>query len=109
MSNPQQNQSRLGYILIAVAFAILLFFYGDLVEASDTVVHCFSDQELAQIEQKIQFDMQMVGDKARISGMEEAYTKVVDTLHRQCAMEGITTVTFSHSELGNIVMTCPVK
>lgn len=109
MSNPQKNQGRLGYILIAVAFAILLFFYGDLVEASDTQVTCFSDDEIAQIEQNIQSDLQKVANRAHVSGMEEAYTKVVETLHAQCGAEGITTVTFPHSVVGTIVMTCPAK
>lgn len=108
MPNPQKNQDRLGYILIAVAFAILLFFYGDLVEASDAQVQCFSDQEIERIEADIQSDMQMVGEKARISGMEEAYTKIVKTLHAECSA-GKGYVTFPHSQVGTIVMTCPAK
>lgn len=107
MKNPQDKP--LYIILFAVALAVLLMFYSGDMDASDVQVQCFSDKEIAQIERNIQSDMQMVGEKARVSGMEEAYTKVVITLHEQCGTEGITTVTFPHNEVGTIVMSCPAK
>lgn len=108
MSNPQKNQGRLGYILLAVALAILLMFYSDAMEASDVQVTCFTNQELVEIDAAMTGAMSNAYELGRTDGVNLAYDKIVETLHRECHA-GAGTVTFPHSEQGTIVMVCPAK
>ena len=108
MSNPQQNQSRLGYILLAVAVAILLFFYTDELNATDVPVTCYSDEQVERINDDIDRTIRRAYHDGHTQGMMDGYKRIINTVREQCALEDINDIVFKYPE-GEIRLTCPVK
>lgn len=108
MSNPQKNQGRLGYILLAVALAILLMFYSDAMEASDVQVSCYTAEQVAEKERNVRNLLSNAYNYGIQQGMIEGYKRVVLTVLEQCSLPDVDNIVFKHPD-GEILLACPTS
>lgn len=106
MSNPQDKP--LYIILFAVALAVLLMFFAGDLDASDTQVTCFSDEQVERINADITQTIRRAYNDGHTEGMMDGYKKVVETVFAQCSLPEINDIVFKHPT-GEIRLSCPVK